>query len=83
MANGENRSGALPVVAVDPNLPSIAKAISALIVRQQAVETVLVQLVKMETESNRKRDALSGLLAPLALRSGLVPPEKLKEALNA
>lgn len=82
MANGANQPPHREAVLVEPNLASIAKGLEALIVRQESVEHVLIQLVKLEHESARKRDALSGILAPLALRSGLIPPEKLKEALN-
>jgi hypothetical protein len=83
VANGENRTPHREAVLVEPNLASIAKGLEALIVRQEAVEHVLIQLVKLEHESGKKRDALQGILMPLALRSGLVNPEKLKEALNA
>lgn len=82
MANGENRPAAQGRI-IEPTLPAIAKGLSDLLCRQEAVEHVLIQLVKLESDSTKKRDAFQKILMPLVLRSGLVNPDKLKEALDA
>lgn len=56
---------------MDPSLKSIAQGVEQLIRRQEAVERVLVELVKREKAKEERTAKLKAALGPLATSAGL------------